>query len=88
MIDFGIAEYCRPGEVLTQRCGTPVYVAPEVLRQKYSLPADLWSAGKSSASSIAAGACLASLACRARRLTHAPVGPCPLLLPLPEQRKH
>ena len=27
-IDFGIAQYCGPNDRLTERAGTPVYVAP------------------------------------------------------------
>lgn len=27
-IDFGIAKYCGPNDTLTERAGTPVYVAP------------------------------------------------------------
>lgn len=27
-IDFGIAQYCGPHDTLTERAGTPVYVAP------------------------------------------------------------
>ncbi|WIA19516.1 hypothetical protein OEZ85_004126 [Tetradesmus obliquus] len=45
MADFGLAQYCRPGQVLSERVGTPYYVAPEVLRQAYGFPADVWSAG-------------------------------------------
>lgn len=45
MIDFGMADYCRPGQWLGERAGTPLYVAPEVLRQHYSTQADMWSAG-------------------------------------------
>lgn len=44
-IDFGISVFCEPGQVIELRAGTPVYIAPEVLRQRYSLPADVWSAG-------------------------------------------
>lgn len=43
--DFGLAARCRPGEVLTERCGTLGYMAPEVVGQRYSQRADLWSAG-------------------------------------------
>jgi calcium-dependent protein kinase len=43
--DFGLAARCRPGQILTERCGTLAYMAPEVVSQRYSLEADLWSAG-------------------------------------------
>ncbi|MEW5315836.1 MAG: hypothetical protein WDW38_007238 [Sanguina aurantia] len=45
MIDFGCSDYCEADGFLTDRTGTPLYVAPEVLRQRYSLKADVWSAG-------------------------------------------
>ena len=92
-IDFGLAEYCEPGQYLTDRvrrqeahravacstmhafrsrpatvhfslsfgmcmhtdthadgapivqAGTVIYISPEVLRNKYTLSADLWSVG-------------------------------------------
>lgn len=44
-IDFGLAQYCKADENLRDRAGTAIYIAPEVLKMKYSLPADLWSAG-------------------------------------------
>ena len=43
--DFGLAARCRPGQLLTERCGTLAYMAPEVVSQRYGLEADLWSAG-------------------------------------------
>ena len=43
--DFGLAARCAPGQVLTERCGTLAYMAPEVVAQRYGLDADLWSAG-------------------------------------------
>eukprot|EP00775_Hariotina_reticulata_P009371 gene9371-9534_t len=45
MVDFGLAAYCQPDQLLTERAGTPCYVAPEVLRQSYCFPADIWSVG-------------------------------------------
>ena len=46
IIDFGLAAYLPDGP-LVESCGTPYYVAPEVLRQQnpYGTECDLWSLG-------------------------------------------
>lgn len=44
-IDFGLADYCSKDDILVERCGTPVYIAPEVLLRRYGQASDLWSAG-------------------------------------------
>lgn len=38
-IDFGISVFCRPGQHVDVRAGTPIYIAPEVLRMRYTLSA-------------------------------------------------
>jgi serine/threonine protein kinase len=46
--DFGLAKRIKPGtSSLTTQCGTPNYVAPEILAKKnpYGCPSDMWSAG-------------------------------------------
>lgn len=44
--DFGLAMRLNVKQVLFERCGTPTYIAPEVLRSKgYGLKADLFSLG-------------------------------------------
>lgn len=44
--DFGLAKYSAQSTLLTTACGTPNYVAPEVLEGKdYSQEVDLWSLG-------------------------------------------
>lgn len=44
--DFGLACYQRPSDPpYTDKCGTPSYVAPEVLHRSAGLQADMWSAG-------------------------------------------
>jgi serine/threonine protein kinase len=44
--DFGLATLVNVGEFLFKRCGTPGYVAPEVLAdQKYDAKVDVFSAG-------------------------------------------
>ena len=46
--DFGLAVFTYKDEVLTQKCGTPGYVAPEILRSKtagYSYKSDMFSLG-------------------------------------------
>jgi len=45
MTDFGLADYCEPGQKLSEISGTPYYIAPEVIRQNYGLEADIWSCG-------------------------------------------
>nr|XP_020743151.1 calcium/calmodulin-dependent protein kinase type 1 isoform X1 [Odocoileus virginianus texanus]XP_020743152.1 calcium/calmodulin-dependent protein kinase type 1 isoform X1 [Odocoileus virginianus texanus] len=44
--DFGLSKMEDPGSVLSTACGTPGYVAPEVLAQRpYSKAVDCWSIG-------------------------------------------
>ncbi|KAH7297998.1 hypothetical protein KP509_25G022500 [Ceratopteris richardii] len=44
--DFGLARELEPGDYAVTVCGSPLYMAPEVLQfQKYDNKADLWSMG-------------------------------------------
>ncbi|KNC46360.1 CAMK/CAMK1 protein kinase [Thecamonas trahens ATCC 50062] len=44
--DFGLSTVCDDGSWLQTACGTPGYVAPEILKSSgYSTPVDLWSVG-------------------------------------------
>mmetsp|Transcript_96025 Transcript_96025/g.275711 ORF Transcript_96025/g.275711 Transcript_96025/m.275711 type:complete len:551 (-) Transcript_96025:139-1791(-) len=45
MIDFGMACKFKEGEVLTELCGSPHYLAPELIGQKYNHRADVWAFG-------------------------------------------
>ena len=46
VIDFGLSKIVEPGEIMQESCGTPAYVAPEVLHKKgYRKEVDMWSAG-------------------------------------------
>ena len=44
--DFGLSKIVVPDEIMMESCGTPAYVAPEVLLKKgYRKEVDMWSAG-------------------------------------------
>ena len=45
LIDFGLSVKYGGGQSLTQVCGTPYYVAPEVLCKSYTEACDIWSLG-------------------------------------------
>lgn len=43
---FGYAARCHDPQSMTRQCGTPLFVAPEVLLKKpYGMESDMWSAG-------------------------------------------
>jgi len=44
--DFGFAKYFDQGGMSETICGTPLYMAPEIMQfKKYSIKSDLWSVG-------------------------------------------
>ncbi len=43
--DFGLSIFYKQGDVLDEMVGSPYYVAPEVLKRKYGMECDMWSAG-------------------------------------------
>ena len=44
--DFGLSRVLREGSLASTFCGTPYYMAPEVvLNEKYDFKADIWSLG-------------------------------------------
>ena len=45
IIDFGTSKNFEKRDKLTDICGTPYYIAPEVLDGKYNEKCDVWSVG-------------------------------------------
>jgi len=44
--DFGLSKITIPGEIMFDACGTPAYVAPEVLQKNgYTKEVDIWATG-------------------------------------------
>ena len=45
MIDFGLATISHSDKERLNMCGTPYYLAPEILSGRYGMPCDIWSSG-------------------------------------------
>jgi myosin-light-chain kinase len=45
LIDFGMACKCEDGLLLSETCGSPHYMSPELIGQKYNHLADVWALG-------------------------------------------
>jgi len=45
VIDFGMSKFVERRKYFDTLCGTPYYIAPEVIKGKYTIHCDLWSLG-------------------------------------------
>ena len=45
IIDFGTSRKFKMKEKMKETCGTPYYIAPEVINGKYNEKCDIWSIG-------------------------------------------
>lgn len=47
IVDFGLSNIFKPGELLNTACGSPCYAAPEMIARKPYVPScvDIWSSG-------------------------------------------
>ncbi|GLI63264.1 hypothetical protein VaNZ11_006168 [Volvox africanus] len=45
LTDFGLSTFYQEGQIFNELLGSPYYIAPEVIRQKYGKEADVWSCG-------------------------------------------
>lgn len=45
LVDFGTSTRLDPNTKLSQKLGTPYYIAPEVIKMKYDEKCDIWSCG-------------------------------------------
>ena len=45
--DFGVSKVVKRGEMMTEQCGTPAYIAPEILADRgyEGFGVDIWSSG-------------------------------------------
>jgi serine/threonine protein kinase len=44
-VDFGCSRISAKGRPLTQCCGSPLYMAPEMALQRFGVGVDMWAAG-------------------------------------------
>ena len=45
VIDFGTSKFFKQNEKMSEKFGTPYYIAPEVLKKNYNEKCDVWSCG-------------------------------------------
>ena len=50
IVDFGVSKQITLGTKMREQCGTPAYIAPEILRDQgyYGFAVDIWSSGAQS----------------------------------------